>query len=370
VKSKPFDIFLSILKGITANLVKIVPFNHCNKYSNVEKAQNITLLAIESSCDDTAAAVLRNGFILSNTIAVQDVHKMYGGVVPELASRAHQKNIVPVIDIALKNANVTLDDIDGIAFTQGPGLMGSLLVGNNFAKGIALAINKPLIAVNHLEAHILSPLIENPSITFPYLCLLVSGGHTQIVKVNSPSIMQILGQTMDDAAGEAFDKAAKILGLPYPGGPLIDKFAKDGNPLAYKFSIGKVSDLNFSFSGFKTSVLYFLRDEMLKDATFNEKNVSDICASVQYTIVNYLLLKLKRAVKQTGINQIALAGGVAANSGLRNNLQALALTENWRVYIPSFEYCTDNAAMIANAGYYKFLEGKISSIDIPAYASI
>lgn len=361
---------MRILKGIPANLVKIVPFNHCNKYSNVDKAQNITLLAIESSCDDTAAAVLQNGFILSNIVAGQDVHKMYGGVVPELASRAHQKNIVPVIDIALKKANVNLNDLNGIAFTQGPGLLGSLLVGNNFAKGLALAINKPLIAVNHLEAHILSPLIENPDLVFPYLCLLVSGGHTQIIQVNSPLEMVILGQTIDDAAGEAFDKAAKILGLPYPGGPLIDKYAKDGNPLAYKFNIGKVPDLNFSFSGFKTSVLYFLRDEMLKDATFNSKNVSDICASVQHTIVTYLLSKLNKAVNQTGITQIALAGGVAANSGLRNNLQAMALKEKWNVFIPSFEYCTDNAAMIANAGYYKFLEGKVSQIDVPAYASL
>ena len=329
----------------------------------MDKAQNITLLAIESSCDDTAAAVLQNGFILSNIVAGQDVHKMYGGVVPELASRAHQKNIVPVIDIALKKANVNLNDLNGIAFTQGPGLLGSLLVGNNFAKGLALAINKPLIAVNHLEAHILSPLIENPDLVFPYLCLLVSGGHTQIIQVNSPLEMVILGQTIDDAAGEAFDKAAKILGLPYPGGPLIDKYAKDGNPLAYKFNIGKVPDLNFSFSGFKTSVLYFLRDEMLKDATFNSKNVSDICASVQHTIVTYLLSKLNKAVNQTGITQIALAGGVAANAILRLRLRQLCDTHGLIFVAPPVELCTDNAAMIAWAGVEKLRLGQQDGLD-------
>ncbi len=308
--------------------------------------------------------------MLAHALASQhDEHAAYGGVVPEIAARAHLTHIDALIQSACADANMKLNDIDAVAATTGPGLIGGVIVGVMMAKAIASAANIPIIAVNHLEAHILSPLIENPDLVFPYLCLLVSGGHTQIIQVNSPLEMVILGQTIDDAAGEAFDKAAKILGLPYPGGPLIDKYAKDGNPLAYKFNIGKVPDLNFSFSGFKTSVLYFLRDEMLKDATFNSKNVSDICASVQHTIVTYLLSKLNKAVNQTGITQIALAGGVAANSGLRNNLQAMALKGKWNVFIPSFEYCTDNAAMIANAGYYKFLEGKVSQIDVPAYAS-
>ena len=330
----------------------------------------ITILAIESSCDETSAAVCVDGKILSNIIAGQTVHEKYGGVVPELASRSHQKNIVPVVDLALKKAGISIKEIDGIAFTQGPGLLGSLLVGHSFAKGLALSLNIPLIAVNHLEAHVMAHFIENPKMAFPFLCLLVSGGHTQIIKVNSPFHMEILGKTIDDAAGEAFDKAAKILGLPYPGGPLIDKYATKGNPLAYKFPPGKVPELDFSFSGFKTSVLYFIRDKMAEDATFIEKNLSDICASVQHTIVTYLLSKLKKAAMQTGIKNIAISGGVAANSGLRKNLEIMAEMENWQTFIPAFEYCTDNAAMIAIAGYYKFMADDTVGFDISPYASI
>ena len=339
-------------------------------HTNAQPVQNITLLAIESSCDDTAAAVICDGKILSNIITSQDVHQKYGGVVPELASRSHQKNIVPVIDLALKKAKISLKDLDGIVFTQGPGLLGSLLVGSSFAKGLALSIDKPLVAVNHIDAHVLAHLIENPNIPFPFLCLLVSGGHTQIVKVNSVTNMQILGKTIDDAAGEAFDKAAKILGLPYPGGPLIDKYATTGNPLAYKFSSGNVPNLDFSFSGFKTAVLYFVRDKMAKDATFIDTNLSDICASIQHTIVTYLLSKLKTAALQTNIKHIAIAGGVAANSGLRNNLNSMAAKQNWSKYIPAFEYCTDNAGMIAMAGYYKFLAGDTVGIDVASFASL
>ena len=338
-------------------------------HTNAKNVQNITLLAIESSCDDTAASVICNSKILSNIIASQDIHQNYGGVIPELASRAHQKNIVPIVDMALKQANISLDLIDGIAFTQGPGLLGSLLVGSSFAKGLALALNKPLIAVNHLEAHVLSHLIDSPEIPFPYLCLLVSGGHTEIVKVNSPSSMEILGRTLDDAAGEAFDKVAKILGLPYPGGPLIDKYAKGGNPLCYSFSTGKVPNLDFSFSGFKTAVLYFIRDALKKDATFIENNLSNICASVQHTIVSYLLSKLKQAALQANIKHIAIAGGVSANSVLRTQLSTMAISELWTTYIPKLEYCTDNAAMIAIAGYYKYLEKNTVDLSVGTFAS-
>ena len=346
------------------------PETDCNMHTNATPVQNITLLAIESSCDDTAAAVICNGKIMSNIVAGQDVHQKYGGVVPELASRSHQKNIVPVVEVALKQAHISINEIHGIAFTQGPGLLGSLLVGSSFAKGLSLSLDKPLIAVNHLEAHVLAHLIDNPDISFPFLCLLVSGGHTQIVKVNSPSDMEILGKTMDDAAGEAFDKAAKILGLPYPGGPLIDKYAEGGNPLAYPFSSGKVPNLDFSFSGFKTAVLYFIRDKVAGDATFIDKNLSDICASIQHTIVTYLLSKLKTAALQTDIKHIAIAGGVAANSGLRHHLKVMAEKENWVTYIPAFEYCTDNAGMIAIAGYHKFMARNFVDLDAGTYASM
>lgn len=331
--------------------------------------QKITLLAIESSCDDTAASVLKDGKILSNMVAGQAVHEQYGGVVPELASRSHQRNIIPVVDVALKKAQTQLSDLDVIAFTQGPGLMGSLLVGHNFAKGLSLALNKPMIGINHLDAHVLACLIDTEQPVFPYLCLLVSGGHTQIVKVNSATEMQVLGKTIDDAAGEAFDKAAKIMGLPYPGGPLVDKYAQTGNPNAFKFNAGKVPNLDFSFSGFKTSVLYFLRDQQLVNATFINDNLSDICASVQSTIVNYLLSKLKLAVEQTGIKTVTIAGGVAANSGLRIGLKNMAEKYGWKYSIPAFEYCTDNAAMIAWAAWHQFREGAKTGLDSKVFAA-
>jgi len=335
----------------------------------VSGVQYITLLGIESSCDDTSAAVLRHGKMLSNVVAGQEVHIKYGGVVPELASRSHQKNIVPVIDQAIKQAGIHLNDLDAIAFTQGPGLLGSLLVGSSFAKGLALSINKPLIAVNHLEAHVLSPLIEYPELELPYLCLLVSGGHTQIVRVDSAIKISILGKTIDDAAGEAFDKVAKILGLPYPGGPLIDKHAVNGNPKAFHYNIGKVPGLDFSFSGFKTSFLYSVRDAVAKDATFIENNLSDICASAQFTIVNYIISKLINAANTTGIKSITIAGGVAANSSLRNELKNVAEKMGWNAIIPSFEYCTDNAGMIANAGYHKFMASQFVGLDAKSFAS-
>lgn len=338
-------------------------------HKNDKVVQNITLLAIETSCDDTSASVIKNGQILSNIVSSQKIHGKYGGVVPELASRTHQKNIIPVINSALSNAKSSLNEIDAIAYTIGPGLMGALLVGSSFAKGLALSLNKPIVSVNHLEAHVLAPLIDNKDIKFPYLCLLVSGGHTQILQVNSISNFIILGKTIDDAAGEAFDKTAKILGLPYPGGPLIDKYAKKGNIDAYKFNIGKVPGLDFSFSGFKTSVLYFINKQLSKDATFIEKNLSDICSSIQSTIVNYLIEKLTQAVKNTGIQRVTLAGGVAANSYLRKKILEKAKYENWEVCIPDFEYCTDNAAMIAFAGYNKFVNGLISPIEEIPYAN-
>jgi N6-L-threonylcarbamoyladenine synthase len=336
-----------------------------------------TILAIESSCDETSASICKNGAILSNIIATQKVHEQYGGVVPELASRAHMQNIVPVVDEAMNKAGIELSDIDGIAFTQAPGLIGALLVGAQFAKSLALALDKPLIAVHHMQAHVLANLIENPQPAFPFLCLTVSGGHTQIVLCHSPYEMKILGQTIDDAAGEAFDKSAKLLGLPYPGGPLIDKYAKDGNPLAYKFPEPKIPGFNFSFSGLKTSILYFLQNagtsNVYKEAftatdaerkKFIEENLADICASIQYRIVSILLNKLKKAAEHTGVNEVCIAGGVSANSGLRAGLQELGVKMNWKTYIPPFEYCTDNAGMIAITGYYKYLAGDFASLDI------
>lgn len=311
----------------------------------------ITILAIESSCDETSASVCVDGIILSNFIANQTVHEKYGGVVPELASRAHMQNIVPVVDAALKNANVELQNIDAVAFTQAPGLIGSLLVGVQFAKSLALSLNKPLIAVHHMQAHVLANLIDNNQSSFPFLCLTVSGGHTQIVLAKSPLDLTVIGQTIDDAAGEAFDKSAKLLGLPYPGGPLIDKYAKEGNPLAFKFAEPQIAELDFSFSGLKTSVLYFLQKQ---PEGFIEANINDLCASIQYTIINILLKKLKKAVQLTGVKNVCIAGGVSANSGLRNSLIAMGEKHNWKVYIPKFEYCTDNAAMIAITAFYKF----------------
>ena len=336
----------------------------------MSNAENITLLAIESSCDDTAVSVIRNKKILSNVVAGQEVHKKYGGVVPELVSRAHLRHMIPVLDVALKDSGVTLQDLNAIAFTRGPGLLGSLLVGSGMAKGLALALGLPLVAVNHLEAHVLSHLIEYPNLEFPYLCLLVSGGHTQIIRVNAANSMDILGRTMDDAAGEAFDKAAKMMSLPYPGGPLIDKWAPQGNPHAFRFNIGKVPGLDFSFSGFKTAVLYLIRDMSREHATFVEENLSDLCASVQFTIVSYLVQKFKKASEDTGIKRLALAGGVAANSYLRERFLQLASDLNGEAFIPSFEYCTDNAAMIANAAWYKFNSGETVPLQIQSYAHV
>lgn len=336
-------------------------------------AQKIYILGIESSCDDTAAAVLCNGKILSNIVASQDIHKKYGGVVPELASRAHQKNIVPVIHLALKEAGISKQDLSAIAFTRGPGLMGSLLVGTSFAKSLALGLDIPLIDINHMQAHILAHFIEEENHQkpeFPFLALTISGGHTQIVKVTNHFEMEVIGQTLDDAVGEAFDKSAKILGLPYPGGPLIDRNAQTGNPKAFLFPKPKVKELNFSFSGFKTSVLYFIQKEKQKNPKFVEENLHDICASIQHSIVNILMDKLKKAVKETGINQIAIAGGVSANSGIRNTLKEAEKKYGWNTFIPKFEYTTDNAAMIAIAGYYKFLEQDFADMSVSATARI
>jgi N6-L-threonylcarbamoyladenine synthase len=334
---------------------------------------SITILGIESSCDDTSAAVIKDGYILSNYIANQDVHKAYGGVVPELASRAHQQNIIPVVDQALKTAGVRKDEVSAVAFTRGPGLLGSLLVGTSFAKSFALAMDIPLIEVNHLQAHILVHFIkqfekENNQPEFPFLCLLVSGGHTQIVVVNDYLDMQIIGQTIDDAAGEAFDKCAKVIGLPYPGGPVIDKNAKQGNKEAFTFNKPKIKDLDYSFSGLKTSFLYFIRDEMKKDADFVKNNMNDLCASVQYTIIDILMDKLILASKQTGIKQIAVAGGVSANSGLRNTFIQEAKKNSWEIFIPEFKFTTDNAAMIAITGYYKYLKKEFAAQDIAPVA--
>ncbi len=314
------------------------------------------ILAIESSCDETSVAICDNGKITANVIANQTIHENYGGVIPELASRVHQQNIVPAVQQALAIAKIEKKQLDGVAFTQGPGLLGSLLVGVSFAKSFALALDLPLISVNHMQAHILAHFIDEPMPKFPFLCLTVSGGHTQIVLVKDYFDMEIVGETLDDAAGEAFDKTAKILNLPYPGGPLIDKNAKLGNPKAYQFPEPQIKDLNYSFSGFKTAILYFIRDNQKVNPNFVEENLADICASVQHSIVNILLNKLKKAAKQYHCNQIAIAGGVSANSGLRDTLMSLQDSLGWEVFIPKFEYCTDNAAMIAIAGYHKFLQ--------------
>jgi len=326
------------------------------------------ILAIESSCDETSVAICNNGKITANVIANQTIHQNYGGVIPELASRVHQQNIVPVVHQALKDAGVSRADLSAIAFTQGPGLLGSLLVGVSFAKSFALALGLPLISVNHMQAHILAHFIDDPKPSFPFLCLTVSGGHTQIVLVRSYFDMEIVGETLDDAAGEAFDKTAKILNLPYPGGPLIDKHARTGNPLAYKFGEPQIKDLDYSFSGLKTSILYFIRDQEKKDPEFTVRNLDDICASVQYSIINILLNKLKKAAKQYRINEIAIAGGVSANSGLRSTLQETAAELGWNVYIPAFQYCTDNAGMIAMAAHYKYLKQDFVGQDVAPLA--
>jgi N6-L-threonylcarbamoyladenine synthase len=342
---------------------------------------NITILGIESSCDDTAAAICADGKILSNFIANQAIHEKYGGVVPELASRAHMQHIVPVVDTALQEAGVRIENIDAIAFTQSPGLIGSLLVGSQFAKSLALALDKPLLAVHHMEAHVLANLIDDPKPTFPFLCLTVSGGHTQIVLCESPGQLKIIGETMDDAAGEAFDKSAKLLGLPYPGGPLIDQYARKGNSSRFSFPEPRVPGLNFSFSGLKTSILYFLqnagksnlyKEEFLatdaEKESFIQNNLADICASIQSRIVSILLNKLKKAAAETGIKEICISGGVSANSALRQSFLDLGKSMGWNVYIPDTRYCTDNAAMIAITGYYKYQAGQFADLSVTASA--
>ncbi len=335
----------------------------------VEDNKDITILSIESSCDDTSAAILVNNVVVSNEIARQHIHEKYGGVVPELASRAHQQNIVPVVDVALKNAKKTLEDIDAIAYTRGPGLMGSLLVGVSFAKGLSQALEVPLLDVNHMQAHVLAHFALKPEEKrslpqFPFLCLTVSGGHTQIVLIKDHLDMSLIGSTRDDAAGEAFDKAAKLMGVPYPGGPLIDKYAKEGDPLKYRFPKGKVDGYDYSFSGLKTSILYFLQ----KNPELIETNLNDLCASIQYTIVSSLMAKLKKAAKDFGINEVAIAGGVSANSYLRTSLVEAGKELGWNVHIPDFQFCTDNAAMIGVAGYYQYLNGEFGQLSDKAVA--
>lgn len=336
-------------------------------------ADSVFILAIESSCDDTAVAVLQNNKVLSNVVANQSIHNEFGGVVPELASRAHQQNIVPVIEMAIRKANIDKKQLSGIAFTQGPGLMGSLLVGGSFAKSLSMALQIPLIAVNHMQAHILAHFIEEEGFDipkFPFLALTISGGHTQIVKVSSFFDMEVIGETTDDAVGEAFDKTAKILGLPYPGGPLVDKYAQLGNPKKFSFTKPKVDGLNFSFSGLKTQILYFIQKNVKENPHFISENINDICASVQYTIIQILMDKLKMAVEQTGINQIAIGGGVSANSGIRTTLKDAESKYGWKTFVPKFEYTTDNAAMIGIVGYHKFLEQKFEDVSVVNKARI
>lgn len=335
--------------------------------------KQVYILAIESSCDDTAAAVLQGPKVLSNVVARQSVHEQYGGVVPELASRAHQQNIVPVVDVALQKAGVEKGQLSAVAFTQGPGLMGSLLVGSSFAKSAAMALGVPLIAVNHMQAHILAHFIDEEGFDkpiFPFLAMTISGGHTQIVRVDSYFSMEVIGETTDDAVGEAFDKSAKILGLPYPGGPLVDKYAQLGNPKAYPFTKPQVPGLNFSFSGLKTQILYFVQKQLAADPDFITNNMKDICASIQHTIINILMDKLKMAVKETGINRVAIGGGVSANSGIRTTLKEAEKKYGWKTYIPKFEYTTDNAAMIGIVGYHKFLEGQFNDSAVTSKARI
>ncbi|WP_299007144.1 tRNA (adenosine(37)-N6)-threonylcarbamoyltransferase complex transferase subunit TsaD [uncultured Tenacibaculum sp.] len=335
--------------------------------------KTVYILGIESSCDDTSASVICNGKVLSNVVANQEVHAKYGGVVPELASRAHQQNIVPVVQQAIEQAGITKHDLNAIAFTRGPGLMGSLLVGTSFAKSLALGLNIPLIDVNHMQAHILAHFIEEEGSQippFPFVCLTISGGHTQIVKITNHFEMEILGETIDDAVGEAFDKSAKILGLPYPGGPLIDKYAQLGNPKAFKFTKPKVGNLEFSFSGLKTGILYFIQKNTKENPDFIKENLHDICASIQHTIIEILMDKLKNTVKQTDIKHIAIAGGVSANSEIRKRLTTAQKHWGWTTYIPKFEYTTDNAAMIAIAGYLKYLNNDYSDISVTAKARL
>lgn len=335
--------------------------------------RGITILGIESSCDDTSAAIIRDGVILSNVVASQRVHEEFGGVVPELASRAHQQNIIPVVDLALKRAGVDKGEVSAVAFTRGPGLLGSLLVGTSFAKGFSLAAGIPLIEVNHLQGHVLALFIQEKDVDFnppkfPFLCLLVSGGNSQIIKVYDYLEMEVIGQTIDDAAGEAFDKCAKVMGLPYPGGPHVDKLASEGNPGAFEFSKPRIPGLDYSFSGLKTGFLYFLRDRLKENEHFIEENKHDLCASLQKTIIDILMSKLKRAAKETGIKEITIAGGVSANSGLRNALKAQAKKSRWNLIIPKFEYTMDNAAMIAITGYYKYLNNEFTGQNVVPFA--
>jgi len=330
--------------------------------------KKVIILGIESSCDETSASVCIDGKIVSNIIATQSIHTEYGGVVPELASRAHMQNIVPVVDKAIKEASITLSELDAIAFTQSPGLIGALLVGSSFAKSLALSLNIPVIGVHHMQAHVISNLIESPQPAFPFLCLTVSGGHTQIVLCKDPLTMEVLGETIDDAAGEAFDKAAKMLGLPYPGGPLIDQYAQLGDKNRFQFPEPQIEGLNFSFSGVKTSILYFLQKQVKADVDFIGKNRNDICASIQHCIINILLHKLKKASAITGIKTICIAGGVSANKGLRDGLKEMGITYHWSIHIPSAIYCTDNAAMIALTGYHKFLNGITTPLSASASA--
>ena len=331
---------------------------------------DISILAIESSCDETSASIIVNGKVLNNIVATQSVHEKYGGVVPELASRAHQENLIPVVHEALSGAGISKKELSAIAVTRGPGLMGSLLVGVSFAKAFAKALDVPLIDVNHMQAHVLAHFIAEPRPNFPFICLTVSGGHTQLVLVKDYLTMELIGETQDDAVGEAFDKTAKLLGLPYPGGPLLDRYAKEGNPKAFTFPVTRMPGLNYSFSGIKTAVLYFLRDRLEENPNFITENLPDLCASIQYTLVEMLLIKLKEAMKQYGVTEVAIAGGVSANSGLRSSLATLAQRKGWTLYVPEFEYCTDNAAMIAMASHFKYLRGDFVGYDIAPLAKM
>ena len=336
---------------------------------------DITILGIESSCDDTSASVIRNGVLLSNVIASQSVHESYGGVVPELASRAHQQNIVPVVHEALKRAGVDKSELSAVAFTRGPGLLGSLLVGTSFAKSFAQSLNIPLVDVNHLQAHVLAHFIQEPDVEpvqpkFPFLCLLVSGGNSQIILVKGYTDMEVIGQTIDDAAGEAFDKCAKVMGLPYPGGPFIDKLAKEGNPLAFQFNKPHIAGYDYSFSGLKTSFLYFLRDQIKINPDFIEENKADLCASLQKTIIDILMKKLEQAAKDLHVNQVAVAGGVSANSGLRNAFLDYGQRKKWQVFIPKFAFTTDNAAMVAITGYFKYKAGDFCDVSLPPFSRV
>ena len=331
---------------------------------------DISILAIESSCDETSASIIVNGKVLNNIVATQSVHEKYGGVVPELASRAHQENLIPVVHEALSTAGISKKELSAIAVTRGPGLMGSLLVGVSFAKAFAKALDIPLIDVNHMQAHVLAHFIAEPRPNFPFICLTVSGGHTQLVLVKDHLTMELIGETQDDAVGEAFDKTAKLLGLPYPGGPVLDRYAKEGNPKAFTFPVTRMPGLNYSFSGIKTAVLYFLRDRLEENPNFFTENLPDLCASIQYALVEMLLIKLKEAMKEYGITEVAIAGGVSANSGLRAALAALSQRKGWTLYVPEFEYCTDNAAMIAMAAHFKYLRGDFVGYDIAPLAKM